>query len=78
MGVVIEKNGVRTEIPESEVSFFLRMGYEKVEDLPVESEEIDEDMTVAELKQQAKDLGLTGYSGMNKAELIALLDDTST
>ncbi|MCM3501241.1 Rho termination factor N-terminal domain-containing protein [Microbacterium sp. P26] len=32
-----------------------------------------EDRTVAELKQRAKELGISGYSGKKKAELIDLL-----
>lgn len=32
-----------------------------------------EDWTVAELRARAKELGLTGYSGRRKAELISML-----
>lgn len=32
-----------------------------------------EDWTVAELRARAKELGLTGYSGTRKADLISLL-----
>lgn len=32
-----------------------------------------EDRTVAELKERAKELGITGYSGKKKAELIDML-----
>lgn len=32
-----------------------------------------EDWTVAELRARAKELGLTGYSGKRKADLISLL-----
>jgi hypothetical protein len=32
-----------------------------------------EDWTVAELRARAKELGLSGYSGASKAELIAML-----
>lgn len=32
-----------------------------------------EDRTVAELRARAKELGLTGYSGLKKSELINLL-----
>lgn len=32
-----------------------------------------EDWTVPELRSRAKELGITGYSGVRKAELIAML-----
>lgn len=32
-----------------------------------------EDWTVGELRERAKELGLTGYSGKRKAELIAMI-----
>ncbi|MEW2459491.1 MULTISPECIES: DUF7218 family protein [Microbacterium] len=34
-----------------------------------------EDWTVAELRKRAKEIGLTGYSGKRKAELISALRD---
>lgn len=34
-----------------------------------------DDRTVAELRARAKELGLSGYSGKKKAELIAMLRD---
>lgn len=34
-----------------------------------------EDWTVAQLRERAKELGLTGYSHARKAELIAMLRD---
>lgn len=38
------------------------------------AEQAEHEPTVLELKEMARDLGLEGYSGMNKAELIALLE----
>lgn len=32
-----------------------------------------EDWTVADLRRRAKDLGLSGYSGKNKSQLISML-----
>ena len=34
-----------------------------------------DDWTVADLRRRAEELGLTGYSGKNKSELIAALRD---
>lgn len=34
-----------------------------------------DDWTVAELRRRAKELGLSGYSGKKKAELISMLRD---
>lgn len=34
-----------------------------------------EDWTVGELKKRAKELGITGYSGKRKAEIIKMLRD---
>ncbi|SMQ62869.1 Rho termination factor, N-terminal domain [Plantibacter sp. VKM Ac-1784] len=35
-----------------------------------------EDWTVAQLRERAKEIGLTGYSGNRKSELIAMLRDS--
>ena len=35
-----------------------------------------EDWTVAQLRERAKEIGLTGYSGKRKSELIAMLRDS--
>ena len=48
----------------------------KVMTLSLEDETIDyESMTVVQLRELAKERGLTGYSSLNKADLIQLLKD---
>ena len=49
---------------------------EQVTSLSLEEETIDyESMTVTQLRELAKERGLTGYSSLNKADLIQLLKD---
>ena len=44
--------------------------------LSLEDETIDyESMTVVQIRELAKERGLTGYSSLNKADLIQLLKD---
>ena len=44
--------------------------------LSLENETIDyESMTVVQLRELARERGLTGYSSLNKADLIQLLRD---
>ena len=49
---------------------------EQVTSLSLEEDTIDyESMTVTQLRELAKERGLTGYSSLNKADLIKLLKD---
>ena len=49
---------------------------EQVTSLSLEEDTIDyESMTVTQLRELAKERGLTGYSSLNKADLIQLLKD---
>ena len=49
---------------------------EQVTSLSLEEDTIDyESMTVTQLRELAKERGLTGYSSLNKADLIQLLQD---
>ena len=53
-----------------------RLGYEIIEDLDAK-EEVEEnltDKTVEELRDIARELELTGYYSLNKAELIAEIE----
>lgn len=45
-------------------------------DTPEENSETLDDQTVPELKETAKEEGLTGYSSLNKGDLIDAIDDS--
>lgn len=47
---------------------------EAAEDDMVDYDKPLEDMTVKELKAEAKELGITGYSGMDREQLIAAIE----
>ena len=47
---------------------------EKVEEVPSIEQDLSK-MTVAELRNLAKEMGLSGYSALKKAELIALIEE---
>jgi hypothetical protein len=72
--IKVSQGGITTEIPVSDLDFYKKAGYSVVEEKPIAKPEI-EDMTLAELKAEAKELGLSGYSTLSKDELLSLLKD---
>lgn len=68
--------GIQVEVPEAEVTFYKRAGYEVVKEIPAEVAPVEkplESLTVAELRDLAKERGINDVDGLKKADLIALL-----
>lgn len=72
-------NGVTISVTPQEIDWYLNAGYERVEpaEVDVHSEEMTSlvDMTLAELRGEAKARGLSGYSNLAKDDLFNLLTE---
>jgi hypothetical protein len=68
MTYLLKKDGITTEVVHvADARRLKQAGYKEVKEQSID------DLTVAELKDLAKEQGLEGYSTLNKADLIKLL-----
>lgn len=73
--IQLTHNGVTISVTPQDIDWYLNAGYERVEEAkPQASESALSDMTLAELRSEAKGRGLSGYSNMAKDDLIAFLE----
>ena len=76
--MLLNKDGVTIDVThKADIGRYLAWGFVKVEAPQAEpAGEVDslEQNTVAELKDLAESMGLESYSGLKKAELIALIE----
>lgn len=75
--IKLEKPGVVVTVSEQDADLYKRAGFKQVKEA-VEEEVLEEvkalsEMTLAELKDEAKTRGLSGYSSLAKDDLLALL-----
>ena len=74
----LEKPGVVVTVSEQDADAYKRAGFVEVKDAKEAEEALEEtkalpDMTLAELREEAKTRGLSGYSALAKDDLLALL-----
>ena len=79
--MLLNKDGVTIDVThKADIGRYLGWGFVKVEapqpEEPIPAGEVDslEQHTVAELKVLAESMDLEGYSGLKKADLIALIE----
>ena len=76
--IQLEKPGVVVTVSKQDAEFYKRAGFVEVKDAKESKEAPEEtkalkDMTLAELKEEAKARGLSGYSALAKDDLLDLL-----
>jgi len=76
--IKLEKPGVVVTVSEQDADLYKRAGFKEVKEEVEEKEVLEEvkalsEMTLAELKDEAKTRGLSGYSSLAKDDLLALL-----
>lgn len=75
--IKLQKPGVVIAVNKQDANFYKRAGFveiKKDEKVPEEPKTLSE-MTLAELKAEAKALGVKGYSGLGKEDLLNILTD---